>query len=309
MLEVKNLIIIGGGPAGLTAALYASRANLKPLIIEGRSQEAGGQLMWTTNIENFPGFESISGFDIIGKMRKHAEKFGSEFLTEDVTEVDFKKRPFTVKIGKKIYKSKTIIITTGAKPKMLGLKSEQQFMGTGVSTCATCDGAFFNGKEVVVVGGGDSALEEALFLTKFATKVTVIHRRDQLKASKIMQDRAFSNKKINFIWDTAIEDILDVNQKKVTGIKLKNLKTGKVSELKTNGVFVAIGHTPNTNLFKGQIEIDEKGYIVTNGVKTNVPGIFAAGDVQDHVYRQAITSAGTGCMAAIDAERFLEAEE
>ncbi len=309
MAEIRNVIIIGGGPSGLTAALYSSRANLKPLVIEGRSQEAGGQLMWTSNIENFPGFESISGFEIIGKFRKHAEKFGAEFITEDVTEIDFKKRPFAIKVGKEVYKAKTIIISTGAKAKMLGLKSEEAFMGTGVSTCATCDGAFFNGKEVVVVGGGDSALEEATFLTRFATKVTVIHRRDKLRASKIMQDRAFANKKINFVWDTAVEDILDIKQKKVTGVKIKNLKTGKISELKTDGVFVAIGHTPNTELFKGKLEIDEKGYIVTKGVKTSVPGVFAAGDVQDHVYRQAITSAGTGCMAAMDAEKFLEAEK
>ena len=241
-------------------------------------------------------------------MRKQAEKFGAEFLTEDVSSVDFKKRPFTIKVGKQTFKAKAVIISTGAKAKMLGLKSEQQFMGHGISSCATCDGAFYNGKEVVVVGGGDSALEEALFLTRFATKVTVIHRRDQLKASKIMQDRTFANKKINFIWDTTVEDILDVKQNKVTAVRLKNLKTGKFSDLKTNGIFVAIGHSPNTDLFKGKIEIDEKGYIITTGVKTSVPGVFAAGDVQDHVYKQAITSAGTGCMAAMNAEKFLEAE-
>ena len=309
MAETRNLIIIGGGPAGLTAALYASRANLKPLVIEGKSTEAGGQLMWTTSVENYPGFESVLGPELVDKIRKHAKKFGSEFLTEDVSSVDFKKRPFTIKAGGKAFKAKSVIISTGAKALILGLESEKKLLGRGVSTCATCDGAFFNGKEVIVIGGGDSALEEALFLTRFATKITVVHRRDQLKASKIMQDRAFGNKKINFIWDSIVEEILDAKQNKVSGVKLKNLKTGKTSEIKANGVFVAIGHAPNTSLFKGHVEIDEKGYIITHGVKTNVPGVFAAGDVQDHVYKQAITSAGTGCMAAMDAEKFLESEE
>ncbi len=304
---MRDLIIIGGGPAGLTAALYASRANMKPLVIEGTSKEAGGQLMWTSDIENFPGFESITGFEIIGKFRNHAKKFGAEFVTEDVIEVDLKKKPFSLKTESgKTYEAKSIIISTGAKARLLGLKSEEQFMGKGVSTCATCDAAFFKEKEVVVVGGGDSALEEALTLSKFARKVYVIHRKDSLRASKIMQDRAFKNDKISFIWDTVLEDIMDTSKNKVTGVRIKNLKTGKVSEKPINGVFIAIGHIPNTALFKGQLEMDEKGYIVTKGVKTNVEGVFAAGDVQDSVYRQAITSTGTGCMAAMDAEKYVE---
>ena len=305
MAAIENLIIIGGGPAGLTAALYASRGNLNPLVIEGKSQEAGGQLMWTTAVENYPGFESVMGPDLIGKLRAHAEKFGARFVTEDILSVDLKKRPFTLKTESGSYKAKSIIISTGAKARMLGLKSETAFMGRGVSTCATCDAAFFKDKEVAVVGGGDSAIEESLTLTRFATKVYIIHRRDQLKASKIMQDRAFKNKKIEFIWNSLVEDILDLSQKRVTGLKLKD-QNGKVTEKKIDGVFVAIGHIPNTDLFKGQIELDEKGYIVTKGVKTSVPGVFAAGDVQDPFYKQAITSAGSGCMAALEVEKFLE---
>ncbi len=309
--KTENVIILGGGPAGLTAALYTARADLKPLVIEGKSSEAGGQLMWTTGIENYPGFEAIAGPDLIAKMRSHAGKFGSKFVTENVVGADFKKRPFTLKTESgKVYKTKSVIIATGASSLMLGLKSETAFMGRGVSTCAVCDGAFFRDKEVIVVGGGDTALEEALTLTKFAAKVTIIHRRDELRASKIMQDRAFKNKKISFIWNTVVEDILDLKQNKVVGIKLRDVNTGKVTGKKIDGVFVAIGHKPNTDVFRGQLELDEKGYIRVNGfVKTSVAGVFAAGDVADPVYKQAITSAGTGCMAALEAEKFVESGE
>ncbi len=308
--KIENIIILGGGPAGLTAALYTARADLKPLVIEGKSSEAGGQLMWTTDIENYPGFEAIAGPDIIAKMRAHAGKFGARFVTENVVSVDFKKRPFTLKTESgKVYKAKSMIASTGAKSIMLGLKSETAFMGRGVSTCATCDAPFFRDKEIVVVGGGDTALEEALTLTKFAKKVFVVHRRDSLRASKIMQDRAFKNKKIEFVWNTVVEDILDLKQNKVTGIKLKDVNTGKITEKKIDGVFVAIGHKPNTDIFKGQLELDEKGYIIVKGVKTSVQGIYAAGDVADPVYKQAITSAGTGCMAALEAEKFVEYEK
>ena len=307
MPEHHDLIIIGGGPAGLTSALYSGRADLKPLVIEGVSSEAGGQLMWTTDIENYPGFEAIPGPELIKKMRDHAKKFGANFVTENVVSVDFKKRPFTIKTESgKIYKTQSVIISTGATAILLGLKSETAFMGRGVSTCATCDAPFFRDKEVAVVGGGDTAMEDALSLAKFATKVYVIHRRDQLRASKIMQDRAFKNKKIEFIWNTAVEDILDIKQNKVTAVKLKDVNTGKVTEEKMDGVFVAIGHKPNTELFKGQLDLDEKGYIKVNGVKTSVQGVYAAGDVADPIYKQAITSAGTGCAAALEAEKYLE---
>ncbi len=310
MSEIHNVIIIGGGPAGLTAALYSSRAALKPLVIEGVSSEAGGQLMWTTDIENYPGFEAIAGPDLIKKMRDHSIKFGTNFVTENVVSVDFKKRPFTLKTESgKTYKAKSVIVSTGAKSLMLGLKSETAFMGRGVSTCATCDAPFFRDKDVAVVGGGDTAMEDALSLAKFAKKVYVIHRRDQLRASKIMQDRAFSNKKIEFIWNTAVEDILDMKQNKVVAVKLKDVNTGKITEKKIDGVFIAIGHKPNTDLFKGQLDLDEKGYIKVNGVKTSVPGVYAAGDVADPVYKQAITSAGTGCAAALEAEKFVESEK
>ncbi|MFN4150641.1 MAG: thioredoxin-disulfide reductase [Candidatus Sericytochromatia bacterium] len=303
--NVEDVIIIGSGPAGLTAAIYTARANLKPLMVEGYA--AGGQLMTTTEVENFPGFiDGVMGPDLMMNFRQQAERFGTRFITEDVTKVDFSQRPFVVDVDGKIYKSKTVIISTGATAKLLGLPSEKRLMGHGVSTCATCDGAFFKQKVVSIIGGGDTALEEAMFLTRFASKVYVIHRRDTLRASKIMQDKAFANPKIEFIWDTVIEEVL--GEKKVHALTLKNLKTNEVSELAMDGVFIAIGHTPTTELFDGQIELEHNGYIKTQGKSslTNIEGVFACGDVQDHHYRQAITAAGSGCMAAIDAERYLE---
>jgi len=312
MSEIHNVIIIGSGPAGFTAALYASRANLKPLLFEGlvKGGQPGGQLMLTTDVENYPGFpEGILGPELMELFRKQAARFGTQLFQQDVTEVDFSKRPFKVVADGKAYLAKTIIISTGASANWLGLASEKALQGFGVSACATCDGFFFKGKEVIVVGGGDSAVEEATFLTKFATKVTVVHRRDALRASKIMQQRALDNKKIDFIWNSTITDIRDPAQKKVTAVVLKNLLTGATAEKKCDGVFMAIGHTPNTEIFKGKIELDLKGYAkVHDGTLTNVPGVFAAGDVQDFKYRQAVTAAGTGCMAALDAEKFLETE-
>ena len=304
---MENVIIIGSGPAGYTAAIYTARANLNPILIEGL--EPGGQLTSTTDVDNFPGFSSgIKGSELMDEMKKQALRFDTEILSGEVTGTDLSKSPFSVTVNKKeLYQTKTVIIATGASARLLNLKSEKRLMGYGVSACATCDGFFFKEKEVVVVGGGDTAMEEANFLTKFASKVTVIHRRGQLRASKILQERAFKNNKINFCWDSVVEDIMDPDQERVTGIKLKNLKTGEVSEKNCDGVFLAIGHTPNTAIFKGQLEMDRMGYIVTkNGVKTSVPGIFACGDLQDHVYRQAVTAAGSGCAAAIDAERFLD---
>lgn len=303
-MDIENVIIIGSGPAGLTAAIYTARADLKPLVIEG--YQAGGQLMLTTEVENFPGYPSgIMGPDLMADLRKQAERFGTRYITKDVTRIDFSQRPFLIEIGEEKYQAKSVIISTGASARLLGLPNEKRLMGKGVTTCATCDGAFFRGMEVAVSGGGDSALEEANFLTRFASKVTVIHRRDQLRASKIMQDRAFANSKIQFIWNTVTEDVL--GEKEVEGLRLKNLKTGETSILKVAGLFVAIGHEPNTRLFKGLIDMDSDGYILTkNGSKTNIPGIFACGDVQDKTYRQAITAAGSGCMAAIDCERYLE---
>ena len=305
--ELYTVVIIGGGPSGLTAALYAARGNLKPLVIEGA--QAGGQLMFTTEVENYPGFESILGPDLMKKMRDHAAKFGTQYLSENVSSVDFSKRPFTITIGEKKLLAKTVIISTGATSNLLGLDAEKRLMGRGVSTCAVCDAYFYKNKEVVVVGGGDSALEEAMVLTKFANKVTVVHRREKLRASKIMQDRAFANKKITFVWNTEVKDIL--GDKSVTSIKLFNTPTNKESTVKCDGVFIAIGHTPTTELFKGQVALDEKGYVVIQGrsSKTSVHGVFAAGDVTDPVYKQAVTSAGMGCMAALDAEKFLEFEE
>jgi thioredoxin reductase (NADPH) len=303
----RDVVIIGSGPAGLTAALYAARANLKPLLIEGI--EAGGQLMLTTMVENFPGFESgIMGPDLMAAMRKQAEHFGTEVIQNNVSKVDLQQRPFTITLGDgKSVTARALIIATGASARWLEIGSDKLLSGHGVSTCATCDGYFFRGRPIAVVGGGDSAMEEAIYLTKFASKVTVIHRRDSLRASKIMQDKAFANPKIEFIWDSEIAEVKDVKKGEVTSIVVRNLKTGSLSEVPLDGVFIAIGHTPNTSLFKGQIDLDETGYIRTHdGSKTSVPGVFAAGDVQDHVYRQAITAAGSGCMAAIDAERYLE---
>jgi thioredoxin reductase (NADPH) len=302
--EPRNVIIIGSGPAGLTAAVYTSRANLSPLMIEG--VEAGGQLMLTTEVENYPGFiDGIMGPELMENMRKQAARFGTEFLSDNVTRVDFSKQPFEVYVGDDLHLAKSVIISTGAKAKMLEIPGERGLIGHGVSTCATCDGFFFRGQEIMVVGGGDSAIEEATFLTKFADKVTVVHRRDSLRASKIMQDRAFENPKIEFMWDTVLTEIL--GDGKVQAARIKNVKTGAEEEVPTNGVFVAIGHTPNTALFEDKLKLTG-GYIETNGVdtRTSVPGVFAAGDVVDFRYRQAITAAGQGCMAAIDAERYLE---
>jgi thioredoxin reductase (NADPH) len=302
----RNVIIIGSGPAGLTAALYSARANLQPLMIEG--VEAGGQLMLTTEVENFPGFRNgILGPDLMGEMRAQAERFGTEIIQGNVTSVDVCATPFVVKTSEAEYRAKTLIIATGASARMLGLPSERTLMGHGVSTCATCDGYFFRGHDIAVVGGGDSAMEEAVFLTRFASKVTVVHRRDTLRASKIMQDKARANPKIAWLLDHEVEAIHDTGKGEVTSMVVRSNKTGEKTEIPVTGVFVAIGHTPNTALFRGQLELDQNGYIVTHdGAKTAVPGVFACGDVQDHIYRQAITAAGSGCMAAIDAEHYLD---
>jgi len=306
---MRNAVIIGSGCAGLTAAIYTARANLSPLLIRGH--EAGGQLSLTTLVENYPGFpKGVQGPELIEMMQKQAEEFGAEFQEGDVTRVDLAKRPFTVEMGSETIETRTLIIASGASAKMLGLESERKLLGHGVSTCATCDGFFFRGKPIVVVGGGDTAAEESLFLTRFASEVSVIHRRDQLRASKIMQDRMRRNEKIKFIWNTAVTDVLDVDQGYVTSIKLKNVQTGEERLHPTEGLFIGIGHSPNTELFKGQLEMDDLGYLKTHqGSRTSIAGVFAAGDVQDRVYRQAITAAGSGCMAAIEAERFLEAGE
>jgi thioredoxin reductase (NADPH) len=304
---VHDVIILGSGPAGLTAAIYSARANLFPLVIDG--SQPGGQLTITTDVENFPGFpKGIMGPQLIQDMRAQAERFGTQFLHGQVTRVELKAQPFRVTVDDEdILETKTLIIATGASANLLGLPSESRLMGHGVSTCATCDGFFFRGKEIAVVGGGDSAVEEATFLTKFATKVTLIHRRDALRASKIMQDRAMKNEKIAFQWNSIPEEIL--GDSLVTGVRVRNVQTNQTEEIPLSGVFVAIGHTPNTWLFKGQIDMDEQGYIRAQPYRsiTNIPGVFAAGDVQDSYYRQAITAAGSGCMAAIDAERYLEA--
>ena len=304
-MNARDVIIIGSGPAGLTAAIYTARANLKPLVIEGL--QAGGQLMLTTDVENFPGFpDGIIGPDLMAKFREQAERFGAEFITADVDEVDFSASPKRVRVGTQDEFAKTIIISTGAEARMLGLPSEHGLLGHGVSTCATCDGFFFRGHNIAVVGGGDSALEEANFLTRFADKVTLVHRRKELRASKIMQDRAFANPKIEFLWNSVVTDVKGTGR--VEALELRDSETGATSELEVTGLFVAIGHDPNTKLFAGQLELDEGGYIVTkaDSTATSIPGVFAAGDVQDHIYRQAITAAGSGCMAALETERYIE---
>jgi thioredoxin reductase (NADPH) len=307
--DVRQVIIVGSGPAGLTAAIYTARANLSPLMVAG--SQPGGQLTLTTEVENYPGFEhGIMGPELMDVMRRQAQRFGTQILDDDAIGVDLSHRPFSVKTAERTYLGQTLIVTTGASAKMLGLESERKLIGRGVSTCATCDGFFFKGQDLLVVGGGDSAMEEATFLTKFANKVSVVHRRDTLRASKIMQERARRNEKIGWVWNSTIDEVHDVAKGKVTGARLRNLKTGELTDVAVGGVFVAIGHTPNTQLVAGQLELDPGGYIVTRpgSSRTSIPGVFAGGDVADHVYRQAVTAAGTGCMAAIDAERFLEAE-
>jgi len=308
MTETRDMIILGSGPAGLTAALYAGRAGLKPLVLKG--VDAGGQLMLTTEVENFPGFpDAVLGPELMEAMEKQASRFEAELLHESASRLDISSRPFGVWAGDREWRAKTLVISTGASARWIGVPGETELRGHGVSACATCDGFFFRDKELVVVGGGDSAIEEATFLTRFASKVTIIHRRDELRASKIMQDRAFINRKIAFKWSSEVVEIY--GQGVVSGVKLRDVGTGKVSDFGTDGVFVAIGHTPNTSLFEGQLTLDEAGYIAVDGpsTRTSVPGVFAAGDVADHSYRQAVTAAGTGCRAAIDAERFLENEE
>ncbi len=305
---MRNVVIIGSGSAGLTAAIYAGRANLSPLVIEGA--QPGGLLTTTTEVENYPGFHhAIMGPDLMKEMRAQAERFGTEFLSGEITAVEVTRPPLTITVeAEATLQAKTLIIASGASALKIRVPGEGRLMGHGVSTCATCDGFFFRGKELVVVGGGDTAMEEATFLTRFATKVSVVHRRDKLRASKIMQDRAFKNERLAFIWNSVVEEIL--GESVVTGVRLRNVITGQTSELPCAGAFIAIGHSPNTGLFKGQVELDEQGYILTlNGTATNIPGVFAAGDVQDAKYRQAVTAAGSGCMAAIDAERYLETQE
>jgi len=302
-----KVVIMGSGPAGLTAALYTARANLEPVVFEGL--EAGGQLTLTTDVENYPGFpDGIMGPDLMNSMRQQALKFGAKSVMAEITSVDFSTRPFKITTGDTVLETDTFIISSGASARMLGLESEKLLLGYGVSTCATCDGFFFKDKELLVVGGGDSAVEEAIFLTKFASKVSIVHRRDKLRASKIIQDRAFRNEKLGFIWDSEVEEILGSKESGVTGAKLKNTKTGEVTVKEAQGLFVAIGHNPNTGLFKGQLDMNEVGYIITKSgsTETSVPGVFAAGDVQDQIYRQAVTAAGSGCMSAMDAEKFLE---
>jgi len=306
MAPPRNVVIIGSGPAGLTAALYAARANLNPLVIEG--VEAGGQLMLTTMVENYPGHrDGIMGPDLMAEMRAQAEKFGAELIQGNVRKVDLCSQPIVVETSEKSYATRSIIIATGASARLLGLPSERGLMGHGVSTCATCDGYFFRGHEIAVVGGGDSAMEEAVFLTRFATKVTIVHRRDTLRASKIMQEKARANPKIAWLLSHEVDEIRDSGKGEVTSMVVRSAKTGATQEIPVAGVFVAIGHTPNTALFRGQLELDQNGYIITHdGAKTSLPGVFACGDVQDHIYRQAVTAAGSGCMAAIDAEHYLD---
>ncbi|HSL11140.1 MAG TPA: thioredoxin-disulfide reductase [Actinomycetota bacterium] len=303
--DVRNMIVIGSGPAGYTAALYAARANLEPLVLKGL--DAGGQLMLTTDVENYPGFaDGIMGPELMDQMEKQAARFGAEILAVHVTEVDLSERPFTVKAGDQAWKAETVVVSTGATARWLDVPGEAKLRGRGVSACATCDGFFFRDRELVVVGGGDSAMEEATFLTKFASKVTIVHRRDEFRASAIMQERALSNPKIEVIWNTVVDEVLGDDA--VTGVKLRNVGSEEVTELRTDGVFMAIGHDPNTSLFRGQLELDDEGYVKVDEPRTatSVDGVFAAGDVTDRIYRQAITAAGQGCKAAMDAERFLE---
>ena len=308
-MDIRNVVIMGSGCAGHTAALYNARANLKPLVIEGH--EPGGQLSLTTSVENFPGFpDGIQGPELIENMRKQAARFGADYRIGHVVKADLSKRPFELTVGKEIIPTRSLIIASGASARWLGLPNEHALIGHGVSSCATCDGFFFTGKEIVVIGGGDSAMEEATFLTRFATKVTLIHRREQFRASKIMLDRARANSKIEFLTDTVVDDVLDVSKKEVTALRLRNLKSGESWEFPTNAMFLGIGHIPNTKIFEGQLETDADGYLVTHkNVFTKVPGVFACGDVQDRRYRQAITAAGSGCMAALEAEKYLEAEQ
>ena len=303
---MHKVIIIGSGCAGLTAAIYAARADLKPLVLDG--YEPGGQLALTTMVENFPGFpDGILGPELIENSRKQAQRFGTEFHSGAVTSVDLSQRPFKIVAGKESYEAETLIVAAGASARMLGIESERHLLGHGVSTCATCDGFFFRGKEIMVVGGGDTAMEEATFLTKFASKVTLVHRRNEFRATKIMLDRAHANEKIKFLTPYVVQEVHDMDKKSVEKVRVLNVETNQTSEVEVSGVFVAIGHDPNTKIFKGQLDMDENGYLITHdGPKTNVEGVFAAGDVQDHRYRQAITAAGSGCMAAIEAERFLE---
>ena len=312
MVNVRNVIIVGSGPAGLTAAIYTARANLSPLVIEGEisstGDQPGGQLMLTTEVENFPGFEhGIQGPELMSTMRAQAARFGAEFHTAKVTRVDFSSRPLRVWVGDEEHAAQTVIVSTGARSLMLGLDAESRLLGHGLSTCATCDGFFFRGQEIAVVGGGDSALEEALFLTKFASKVSVVHRRDALRASKIMQERAYKNERIEFLWNSHVVDL--VGAQKLEAVVIEDTRSRERRTLSVSGLFVAIGHVPNTDLFRGVLDMDDQNYLVTVGKSsaTNVPGVFACGDVQDHTYRQAITAAGSGCTAAIDAERWLEA--
>lgn len=302
----EQVVIIGGGPAGWTAAIYAARANLKPVVVEGI--QPGGQLTTTTSVENFPGFpEGLDGTQLMLQMRAQAERFGARIQSGEVSAADFKRQPFRLKLddGQEL-ETQAVIIATGASAQYMGLASEQKLMGRGVSGCATCDGALYRGKRVAVVGGGDTAMEDALFLTRFAAQVTVIHRRDEFRASRIMAERVKQHPKIKIMWNTVVDEVLDVAREEVTGLRLKNVKTGALTELPVTGVFIAIGHRPNTKAFGGQVNMDDKGYILAEHTRTNVPGVFAAGDVQDHVYRQAVTAAGSGCMAAIEVERYLK---
>jgi thioredoxin reductase (NADPH) len=307
-MATRRVIVIGSGPAGYTAGIYAARANLAPLVFTG--VQSGGQLMLTTLVENYPGFvDGLMGPDLMEAMRKQAERVGAEMIQEDVTAVDFSRRPFVVQAGEQRYEALSVIVATGASAKMLGLPAEKTLMGRGISTCATCDGFFFRDQNIMVVGGGDSALEEALYLARLGRHVDVVHRRDRLRASKIMQERALKNAKIGFIWDSVVEDVLDPAAGKVTTVKLRNVKTGAVTGHAVDGLFIAIGHEPNTGIFRDQIELLPNGYVkvVPGTTRTSVAGVFAAGDVQDSVWRQAVTAAGTGCMAALEAERYLEA--